>query len=146
MTARQKHPNQAGTGSESAEQQALVTWWRTGGRVSLGLPPHAILLAVPNGGWRHPSTAARLRAEGVTPGVPDLLLAMPRGRYAGLWIEMKRSRSAGGGSLSAAQREVLPCLASAGYAVAVAYGWQDAVGAMRDYVSGAMQREVRDVD
>lgn len=142
MTAKQKHPNQAGLGSESQEQQALITWWRTGGRVSLGLPPHAILLAVPNGGYRTPSTAARLRAEGVVPGVPDLLLAWPRGPYGGLFVEMKRSRAAGGGSLSTAQREVLPCLASAGYAVAVAYGWRDAVSAMRDYVSGAMQREV----
>ena len=132
-----RRPNQAGVGSESMEQQSLITWWSAGGRVSLGLPDCATLLAIPNGGWRHPSTAARLRAEGVTPGIPDLFLAWPAkgGNAAGLWIEMKR---ADGGRLSPAQAQRMSDLELSGYSCCCAHGWQAAALAMSLYVSGSI--------
>lgn len=52
-------------------------------------PELALCYAIPNGGNRAVHTAQRLRAEGVKPGVPDVHLPVPRGAYAGLWIEFK---------------------------------------------------------
>lgn len=69
---------------ESSLQQACVYWFR------LQYPGHrALLFAVPNGGFRIAREAARLYAEGVTPGVADLILLESRGGYGSLCIEMK---------------------------------------------------------
>lgn len=47
------------------------------------------LFAVPNGGHRNIQTARNLKAEGVTSGVSDLLLLVPKREYHGLCIEVK---------------------------------------------------------
>lgn len=44
---------------------------------------------VANEGRRSPATAARLKAEGMRPGFPDLLIPVARGGYHSLYIEMK---------------------------------------------------------
>lgn len=46
--------------------------------------PGVRILAIPNGGARHPVVAAKLKLEGVCKGVPDLFI--PEWH---LWIEMK---------------------------------------------------------
>ena len=43
--------------------------------------PGVRIIAIPNGGWRDIKTAARLKAEGVTKGVPDLFI--PEWRF---WV------------------------------------------------------------
>ena len=48
------------------------------------------LFAVPNGGWRDAVTGAKLKAEGVVPGVSDLILLKSNRHYGALLIEMKR--------------------------------------------------------
>lgn len=58
-----------------------------------------LLYAVPNGaklpfkkdkkGRRICPEAIRLKKEGLRPGVPDLCLPVPKGRYHGLYVEMK---------------------------------------------------------
>lgn len=50
-------------------------------------------------------------------GVPDLVFAEPRGRFHGLYVEMKNER---GGTVSDAQRRVIKKLRRRGYAVLVA--------------------------
>lgn len=52
-------------------------------------PELALLFHIPNGGSRDPREAAHMKEQGVKPGVPDLCLPVPRGRYHGLYIEMK---------------------------------------------------------
>ena len=47
------------------------------------------MFAVPNGGHRNIQTARLLKAEGVTSGVSDLLLLVPKREYHGLCIEVK---------------------------------------------------------
>ena len=47
------------------------------------------LFAVPNGGFRTKTTAAKMKAEGVLPGVADLLLLYAAHGYHGLCIELK---------------------------------------------------------
>lgn len=69
---------------ESRLQCTCVQWFR------LAHPDKRLLLfAVPNGGFRIASEAARLYAEGVVPGVSDLIYLEPRGCYGALCIEMK---------------------------------------------------------
>lgn len=51
-----------------------------------------MLFAVPNGSIRDKITGARLKAEGVTPGVADLLLLIPNRFYGCLAVEMKTAK------------------------------------------------------
>ena len=76
------------------------------------------IIAIPNGGQRSLSTAARLKAEGVSAGVPDLFIPAWR-----VWIEMKREK---GGTVSADQKEWLVYLEECGYRCFVARGAEDA--------------------
>lgn len=48
--------------------------------------------AVPNGGARHIRVATKLKAEGVNPGVPDLVFVLPGGRFAGLELKSEDGR------------------------------------------------------
>lgn len=48
-----------------------------------------LFFAVPNGGQRNIQTAARLKAEGVTAGVSDLMLFVARHGFHALCIEVK---------------------------------------------------------
>ena len=72
----------------------------------------------------------RLKAEGVTAGVPDLFFAWPRLGYHGLWIEMKRK----GGKVSKVQAEMMSCLEAAGYLTAVCYGTDEAKKTLKEYM------------
>ena len=115
--------------SEHSEQTALIEWWRMYARwKSL---PECLLMAIPNGGRRDAVTGARLHAEGVRAGIPDLFLAIASGEWHGLWIEMKRRR---GGFLSDPQRTALLALKLEGYSTAVCYGWDEAREAIVDYL------------
>ncbi|NBT33836.1 MAG: VRR-NUC domain-containing protein [Rhodobacteraceae bacterium] len=97
--------------SEHDEQVGFVLWFRS-------RFPGVLILAVPNGGKRHPGTARKLKAEGVVPGVPDLFVP-----EWSLWVEMKRAK---GGRLSPDQREVIAYLESIGHSVIVGHGAEDA--------------------
>lgn len=95
-------------------------------------PRLAVLFAIPNGGARHPATGAKLKAEGVRPGVPDVMLAVPGGDGDhGLFIELKRTR---GGTVSSEQRAWHDRLRRQGYRVEVCRGWIEAVAAIADYL------------
>ena len=48
-----------------------------------------LLFAVPNGGARNSREAAIMKAEGVTAGVADMILLIPRHGYGSLCIEFK---------------------------------------------------------
>lgn len=65
-------------------QKACVTWFR------LQYPHHRqMLFAVPNGGNRNAREAARLKAQGVTAGVSDLILLVSSSKHNSLCIELK---------------------------------------------------------
>lgn len=54
-------------------QAACVRWF------NLQWPEYrGLLFAIPNGGARSKATAGKLKAEGVIPGVADLILLVPR--------------------------------------------------------------------
>jgi len=69
---------------ESRMQVQCVKWFRLQYR-QVG----DLLIHVPNGGSRDLRTAQRLKAEGVVPGVSDLVLFMPNLTHHGLFIELK---------------------------------------------------------
>lgn len=114
--------------TESEEQATLFSWaaMKSGKRPELRL-----LFHIPNGGERKKSEAARFKAEGVKPGVPDLFLPVARGPYHGLFIELKRQK---GGRLSEAQRRWLDALRKQGYSAYVAFGWKDAAALIEIYL------------
>ena len=120
--------NLSGAGSESWEQRALVAWWQAVRKRW----PGAVLFAIPNGGARSAVTGARLRAEGVVAGIPDLFLACPRGGAHGLFIEMKRTH---GGSVDRAQKIAMALLESQGYACAVCRGFEAARERIEAYMA-----------
>ena len=106
-------------------QRLLVAWFRDRYPALSG-----VFFAIPNGGRRNKVTAAQMKAEGVLAGIPDLMLATPRGDKAGLFLELKTAR----GSASKAQRAAIAALSEQGYAVAVAKGYEAAKTAITDYL------------
>lgn len=105
--------------SEHDHQVALLSWARN--RVDI-FPQLAYLYAIPNGGQRSKATAAKLKAEGVKSGIPDLHLPYARHGFHSLYIEMK----VGSNKPSAAQREVMEELRRAGHCVKVCYSADEA--------------------
>ena len=131
----------AAKGSESGHQKALFAWaaiaalhgfaaarypasylapgWQW---ASDPVPVLRWLHAIPNGGARNPATAARLKAEGVRAGIPDIFLPVAVGCYHGLYIELKAET----GKLSKEQSEFGRFCSEQGFAFVVCYGWKDA--------------------
>ena len=97
--------------TEHEEQRELVRWFR---QTYKGVR----IFAIPNGGARSPATAGRLKAEGVSSGVPDLFIPA-----WSLWVEMKRQN---GGKLSGHQKGWIEYLDGLGHAVLVCKGCDDA--------------------
>lgn len=91
-------------------------------------PELALMFAIPNGGRRDKAVAAKLKAEGVRAGVPDIFLPVPRGAYHGLFIELKRPGNAKAreGKATDEQKAMLASLAGQGYRAVVAVGWDKA--------------------
>lgn len=112
--------------TEHAEQVALFDWWRLWARNH-----PALLWAIPNGGRRDAVTGARLKAEGVMAGIPDICLSWPSQGHHGLFIELKRQRI---GKVSNAQQAACEALKTAGYRVEVCRGWQEAKTVIENYL------------
>lgn len=103
--------------SEHEEQCAFISAFRK-------TFPGVRIIAIPNGGWRDIKTAARLKAEGVCKGVPDLFI--PEWRF---WIEMKRQK---GGRASEEQKDWIEYLTATGYKAVVCKGKDEALQAAFD--------------
>jgi hypothetical protein len=114
---------------EHDEQVNLMKWWSLSCR-SFGVDER-LLFAIPNGGERNVIVAARLKAEGVRAGVPDLFLAHPNNEYHGLFIEMKKAK---GGIVSDNQKCYLDLLKANGYRAEVCHGWIQAKQIIEDYL------------
>jgi hypothetical protein len=68
---------------------------------------------------------------GVKSGVPDLFLPVPRGKYHGLWIEMKRTED---GKVSENQKWWIGALNKLGYRAEVCYGAEQAIKLLTEYL------------
>ena len=100
-------------------------------------PELALLHHIPNGGKRDAIEAKHLKSEGVKSGVPDLHLPVAKGKYHGLFIELKTEK----GRASEAQKWWINKLNSYGNCAIVCYGWQNAVDVLEWYLEGANDHE-----
>lgn len=115
--------------SEAQEQSNLIAW--VDNCIELKIHPELRnLYAVPNGGTRNKIEAANLKRQGVRAGVPDLCLAWPKGKYCGLYLEMKVHPN----RTTDEQESWLKSLSSAGYAVKVCYGAKAAKATLEAYL------------
>lgn len=105
--------------TEHEEQVRFVQWFKR-------RFPDVRILAIPNGGQRNVVVAAKMKAEGVSRGVPDLQVPA-----WGLWIEMKRTR---GGTVSPEQRDWIAYLESIGQTVIVAKGANEAIAKVTAFI------------
>lgn len=97
--------------TEHEEQREVVKWFRQTYK-------EVRIFAIPNGEKRTIGVAARLKVEGVSPGVPDLYAPAWR-----LWVEMKRIK---GGTISLQQKDWHTYLQGIGDTVLVCKGAEEA--------------------
>ena len=111
--------------SEHDHQAALFSWASRQKRDDLDS-----MFAVPNGGQRHKAVAAKLKSEGVKPGVPDVLMPQPRGGYVGLAIEFKFDA----GNCNKEQRDRITRMQKDGWLCVVVWDWQAAARTIMGYL------------
>lgn len=114
--------------TESTEQIHLFRW----AVLEYGKWPELELMYhVPNEGKRSYQTGQRMRMEGLKSGVPDICLPVPRGKYHGLYMELKRLK---GGAASENQKAWMEALEQQGYFVALCRGWEKAAETITNYL------------
>lgn len=113
--------------SESTEQENVISWCLHHERL---YPDLKWIHHCPNGGSRKKLEAYRLKAQGVKAGVPDLHLPIPKGKYIGLYVEMKYDK----GTIQKSQEEWITGMAAAGHYACVCYGYEIAVQVIESYV------------
>jgi hypothetical protein len=104
--------------SEHEEQKTLIAW--------LDFKKIAYF-AVPNEGLRTQRNGARLKAQGMVAGAPDIVLVDLTSAEVPVAIEMKTKK----GRLTDSQRNMHDIMRRAGWHVIVAYGAEDAVDQLR---------------
>lgn len=124
-------PRPRRSNEESRIQQALIRWWAHR-CIEAGLPEFS-LFAIPNGHKRGAVVGVILKREGVRPGVSDLFLMAKRGKYAGLFIELKTAT----GTPSPDQHRFIIAARQQGYMAGAAYGLDDAIRLIEAYLAGA---------
>lgn len=118
-----------------AQEQEWLFQWATAMSV-VRWPELKLMFHVPNGGSRNRIEAARLKAQGVKPGVPDIFLPVARKGRHGLFIELKRKV---GGQVSPEQNKMLGELNRQGFMAVVCKGWNAAADAIEDYMGGSRE-------
>lgn len=117
--------------TEHEEQVTLIKALR---REAVERPAFGLVYAVPNGGWRNLTVAVKLKAEGVLPGVPDLVLPAPRRApdgsvWGACYVELKGR----GGRPTETQKGLHSDLRVQGNYVGVCVGWEEALATFRWY-------------
>lgn len=110
-------PTPSNIPTEHQEQSAFVKWFRM-------QYPKVRIFAVPNAAMRSVELASYLRAEGMTPGVPDLIVIEWK-----LLIEMKRIK---GSVISDEQRGWKEYAERIGWRHIFGYGCQDTITKVKE--------------
>ena len=111
---------------------------------------HPLMFAVPNGvpligDIKHRSKIINyLKAEGMTPGVADVLFLSARGGYFGLALEFKRmdKEKEKGNGLSEGQVEFLDAARMEGFKTEVAFGDEHGRKLVQDYLNQPKTQEM----
>lgn len=118
--------------TESVEQQRLIQW----AKMNEGAHPELeMLYHIPNEGKRSRKNGARLKAEGLRSGVPDLCLPVARCGCHALYIELKRMR---GGRPTQDQLDWIDLLTKQGNMAMVCCGWEQAAEVIERYLKNEM--------
>lgn len=107
-------------------QVSMVNWFR----LKYPLMRHN-LFSVPNGGRRDAVTGAKLKAEGVLPGVSDLILLKSNRFYGALLIETKTKK----GVQRESQKEWEAKITADGYKYVVCRSLDDFIKVVTDYLN-----------
>ena len=113
--------------TEHDEQVAVMEW---AALMSTTYPGLELLFAIPNGTRTTYGIARKMRMEGVKKGVPDLFLPVPKGKYHGLFVEMKTQV----GHASPEQKDWLKALALQGYCAVICKGADEAIATFTRYM------------
>lgn len=116
--------------SEHMEQVHLFAWIK---KQTLKYQPMELIFAIPNGGLRNKITGARLKAEGVKAGIPDIFVPIPARNYHGAFIELKSTNPCT--NLSNKQGKILPKLINQGYCTTVCHGHDKAIEFLSWYLN-----------
>lgn len=130
----------SGTGEEDAQIAAFATLVgpaRKGQpRDPAGgmIPQHpdlCLLYAIPNGGYRTPKVAARMKAQGVLSTLPDMHLPVMRGPFLSLYVELKVRGRYG----TPEQRIMAEALRTRGHCVIECQGTEEVVAVVLGYLA-----------
>lgn len=112
--------------AEESSQVGLVGWFK------MQYPKYKHLITLPSFGENiGPRRMKRLKQMGLTPGWPDIFIAVPMKSSNGLFIEMKAPK----GRIMPAQQEMHDLLREQGYSVYVCKSFDEGVCAIKDYMS-----------
>ena len=114
---------------EYTSQTSILKWWHFAHR-GLGIPDERLLMHYPLGSHCGMTEGARMKRLGARSGVPDLHLAVARGPYCALWIELKSPT----GVSSAEQRSMQECLRKAGHHVLICHSSDKAIEVIKSYL------------
>jgi hypothetical protein len=89
-----------------------------------------LLFHIPNGGYRHPIEAKKLKLMGVKKGVSDLFLPALTKNYPGLWLELKTET----GTLKPEQENWLIKMRENGYAAEVTRSVEESIDLLLSYL------------
>ena len=98
-------------------------------------PDLRLMFHIPNEGRRTVQHTQTLLRMGLKPGVPDIMLPIAKGRYHGLFIELKRKY---GGRTTPEQKAWQAELLEQGYCACVCKGFDEARATIDWYMKGAM--------
>ena len=91
---------------------------------------HILCNHTPNEGKRSLAEGKKLKEMGLSPGFPDISILEPRGKYHGMYIEMKRV----GNVPTDDQIKWLMELKARGYATALCYSATEAIAKIDKYM------------
>lgn len=88
------------------------------------------VFAIPNGGTRHKIEARNLKLQGVTAGVPDVFVAIPKLPCHGMFIEFKSNK----GKLTDSQKNMINLLSKQNYLCKICYSFEEGRNAVESYL------------
>lgn len=135
MKTKIKKNTAAFESSEAAEQEKLFNWVEVHQNLEQ-YPGLCLLYHIPNEGKRSRYTGGKLKLQGLKKGTSDVCLPVARGKYHGLYFEMKY----GNNKLTKEQKDFLRGVKIQGYATWVCYSAEEAIELIKAYYH--LQREV----
>lgn len=133
---------------EDTHQEMLFAWAKhvrlntLQHRFKVGAMLSDYMYAIPNGGKRNAREGARLKAQGVKAGIPDIHIPISSSDFYSLYIELKRPIVKGKAKpvVSSHQKNIMSLLLASGNACCVCYGFDHAKQIISKYLSHQLEQ------